>query len=146
MNKYEIQIEAEEKRHHAALTAITDELEQDIVNRLKTCGNFMMLPDTASIRVHIIDSFDRDIVNHVYAVGNTKDGHIIYVTGEALYQEYRDETDVACDENGTFKEQYVKDSDYWWSFDDNVYKPNILVNKINVLTEVLNIIEADSAT
>ena len=43
-------------------------------------------------------------------------------------------------EDGSWTETFVKKSKYWWFFEDNVRKYNILSNKENVLMNVLRIL------
>ena len=93
--------------------------------------------------VRIIDGAGRDVVYTVYAVGLTTSDHVIYVTSEALYHEWDrkyDESNDCKNVDGSWTEEFVQKSDYWWEFDVNARKRNVLLNKENVLLNVLRII------
>lgn len=147
MMDFETALKNERERHEAAMKGILDMLESAVVKKLKKCGNFMILPNDEDVHVRIIDGAGRDVVYTVYAVGLTTSDHVIYVTGEALFEEWDrnyDMNDNYKDAYGSWTEEFVKKSDYWWEFDDNARKCNVLLNKENVLMNVLRIIEEKS--
>ena len=147
MMDFETALKNEKERHEAAMKGILDILESAVVTKLKKCGNFMILPNDEDVHVRIIDGAGRDVVYTVYAVGLTTSDHVIYVTNEALYHEWDRKYDESADcknVDGSWTEEFVKKSDYWWEFDDNARKRNVLLNKENVLMNVLRIIEEKS--
>ena len=134
----------EKTRHEKEMERLLDKLEKGVVSQLKKRGNFMILPHDEDITVCIVDGAGRNTTYYVYAVGLTTDDHVIYVTGEALYHEWDRKYDMdkkMQDENGFWTEEFVKKSDYWWTFEDNVRKFNVRINKENVLMNVYRIIE-----
>jgi hypothetical protein len=134
----------EKTRHEKEMERLLDKLEKGVVSQLKKRGNFMILPHDEDITVCIVDGAGRNTTYYVYAVGLTTDDHVIYVTGEALYHEWDCKYDMdkkMQDENGFWTEEFVKKSDYWWTFEDNVRKFNVRINKENVLMNVYRIIE-----
>ena len=144
---FEIALKNERERHEAAMKGILDMLELAVVTKLKKCGNFMILPNDEDVHVHIIDGAGRDVVYTVYAVGLTTSDHVIYVTSEALYHEWDRKYDESADcknADNTWTEEFVKKSDYWWEFDDNARKRNVLLNKENVLMNILRIITEEA--
>ena len=143
-NKIKEELNDEKIRHSKEMERLLDKLEKCVVNQLKKRGNFMILPHDEDIAVYIVDNAGRNTTYYVYAVGLTTDDHVIYVTSEALYHEwYMNDIagDNVKDENGYWIEEFVKKSDYWWTFEDNVRKYNISFNKENVLMNVYRIIE-----
>ena len=140
---FELAIKNEKERHETAMVGILDMLESTVVTKLKKCGNFMILPHDEDVSVKIVDGAGRDDVYYVYAVGLTIYGRVIYVTSEALYDEWDREYDMNDEykeEDGSWTKTFVKKSKYWWFFEDNVRKYNILSNKENVLMNVLRIL------
>ena len=143
MMDFELAIKNEKERHEAAMVGILDMLESTVVTKLKKCGNFMILPHDEDVSVKIVDGAGRNVVYNVYAVGLTTDDRVIYVTSEALYDEWDREYDMNDEyktEDGSWTETFVKKSKYWWFFEYNVRKYNILSNKENVLINVLRIL------
>lgn len=143
MIDFELAIKNEKERHEAAMVGILDMLESTVVTKLKKCGNFMILPHDEDVSVKIVDGVGRNVVYNVYAIGLTTDDRVIYVTSEALYDEWDrkyDSNDEYKTEDGSWTETFVKKSKYWWFFEDNVRKYNILTNKENVLMNVLRIL------
>lgn len=143
-NKIKKEINDEKTRHKKEMEILLDKLEKCVVSKLKNRGNFMILPHDEDIAVYIVDNAGRNTTYYVYAVGLTTDDHVIYVTSEALYHEwYMNDIvgDNVKDENGFWIEEFVKKSDHWWTFEDNVRKYNISFNKENVLMNVYRIIE-----
>ena len=143
LNKIKEELNDEKTRHNKEMERLLDKLEKCVVSQLKKRGNFMVIPHDEDIAVYILDNAGRNTTYYVYAVGLTTDDHVIYVTSEALYHEWymNDIDDNAKDENGFWIEEFVKKSDYWWAFEDNVRKYNISFNKENVLMNVYRIIE-----
>ena len=156
---FELALKNERERHEAAMKGILDILESAVATKLKKCGNFMILPNDEDVHVRIIDGAGRDVVYTVYAVGLTTSDHVIYVTGEALYHEWDRKYDsmipmykpcqyLNCqyrkNADNTWTEEFVKKSDYWWEFDDNARKRNVLLNKENVLMNILRIITEEA--
>ena len=138
------ELDDEKARHEKEMERLLDKLEKGVVSQLKKRGNFMILPHDEDIAVCIVDSAGHNTIYYVYAVGLTTDEHVIYVTDEALYHEwYMNDIvgDNVKDENGFWIEEFVKKSDYWGTFEDNVRKYNISFNKENVLMNVCRIIE-----
>ena len=134
----------EKTRHEKEMERLLDKLEKGVVSQLKKRGNFMILPHDEDITVCIVDGAGRNTTYYVYAVGLTTDDHVIYVTSEALFHEWDHKYDMdesLKDENGFWTEEFVKKSDYWWTFEDNVRKFNVCLNKENVLMNVYRIIE-----
>ena len=143
-NKIKEELNDEKTRHNKEMERLLNKLEKCVVSQLKKRGNFMILPHDEDIAVYIVDNVGRNTTYYVYAVGLTTDDHVIYVTREALYHEwYMNDIlgDTVKDENGFWIEEFVKKSDYWWTFEDNVRKYNISFNKENVLINVYRIIE-----
>ena len=143
-NKIKEELNDEKTRHNKEMERLLDKLEKCVVSKLKKRGNFMVLPHDEDIAVYIVDNAGRNTTYYVYAVGLTADDHVIYVTSEALYHEwYMNDIvgDNVKDENGFWIEEFVKKSDYWRTFEDNVRKYNIFFNKENVLMNVYRIIE-----
>jgi hypothetical protein len=129
------------------MKGILDMLESAVATKLKKFGNFMILPNDEDVHVRIIDGAGRDVVYTVYAVGLTTSDHVIYVTSEALYHEWDRKYDESADcknADNTWTEEFVKKSDYWWEFDDNARKRNVLLNKENVLMNILRIITEEA--
>ena len=144
---FETALKNERERHEAAMKDIIDKLESAVVTELKKCGNFMILPNDEDVHVRIVDSAGRDVVYTVYAVGLTTSDHVIYVTCEALYHEWDRKYDESADcknADNSWTEEFVKKSDYWWEFDDNARKRNVLLNKENVLMNILRIITEEA--
>ena len=138
------EIDDEKTRHEKEMERLLDKLENAVVSQLKKRGNFMILPHDEDIAVCIVDSAGHNTIYYVYAVGLTTDDHVIYVTDEALYHEWDRKYDIdenVKDENGFWTEEFVKNSDYWWTFKDNVRKYNVYLNKENVLINVYRIIK-----
>ena len=138
------ELDDENTRHEKEMERLLDKLEKAVVTQLKKRGNFMILPRDEDIAVYIVDGAGRNTTYYVYAVGLTTDDHVIYVTGEALYHEWNLKYNMdkkMQDENGFWTEEFVKKSDYWWTFEDNVRKHNVFLNKENVLMNVYKIIE-----
>ena len=138
------ELDDEKARHEKEMERLLDKLEKCVVSQLKKRGNFMILPHDEDITVCIVDGAGRNATYHVYAVGLTTDDHVIYVTSEALYHEWNLKYDMdkkMKDENGFWTKEFVKKSDYWWTFEDNVRKHNIQLNKENVLMNVYRIIK-----
>lgn len=135
MNKYETLIKAEKERYEVAIDKILDDLKADVVAALKTRGNFMVIPADVDINVRIIDGAGRDEVYRVAAVGLTKGDDVIYVTSEALYQEY-DTSDYSVED--------VKRSNFWWTFDDCTLKRYVRTNKESILNNVYNILNDEN--
>lgn len=138
------ELDDENARHEKEMERLLDKLEKAVVSQLKKRGNFMILPRNEDIAVCIVDGAGRDTTYYVYAVSLTTDDHVIYVTGEALYREWNLKYDMdkkMKDENGFWTKEFVKKSDYWWTFEDNVRKHNIQLNKENVLMNVYRIIK-----
>ena len=134
----------EKARHEKEMERLLDKLEKCVVSQLKKRRNFMILPHDEDITVCIVDESGRNATYHVYAVGLTTDDHVIYMTSEALYHEWNHKYNMdkkMKDENGFWTEEFVKKSDYWWTFEDNVRKHNVCLNKENVLMNVYKIIE-----
>ena len=99
MIDFELAIKNEKERHEAAMVGILDMLESTVVTKLKKCGNFMILPHDEDVSVKIVDGVGRNVVYNVYAIGLTTDDRVIYVTSEALY----DEWDRKYDSNDEYK-------------------------------------------
>ena len=147
MMDFETALKNERERHETAMKGILDKLESAVVTGLKKCGNFMILPNDEDVHVRIVDGAGRDVVYTVYAVGLTTSDHVIYVTSEALYHEWDrkyDESNDCKNVDGSWTEEFVKKSDYWWEFDDNARKRNVLLNKENVLMNILRIITEEA--
>lgn len=143
-NKIKEELNDEKTRHNKEMERLLNKLEKCVVSQLKKRGNFMVLPHDEDIGVYIVDDAGRNTTYYVYAVGLTTDDRVIYVTSEALYHElYMNDIvgDNVKDENGFWIEELVKKSNYWWTFEDNVRKYNISINKENVLMNVYRIIE-----
>ena len=138
------ELDGEKTRHEKEMERLLDKLEKRVVSQLKKRGNFMILPRNEDIAVCIVDGAGRNTTYYVHAVGLTTDDHVIYVTDEALYHEWDRKYDIdenVKDENGFWTEKFVKKFDYWWTFEANVRKRNVYLNKENVLMNVYKIIE-----
>ena len=141
MNKYEKKLEDEREHYESAVREILDQLECKVVELLHERGNFMMVPRDVDISVRIVDGSQRDELYNVYAVGLTTSDDVIYVTHEALYDEWdHSDNEEGRNDDGSFTETFVKKSKYWWGFDDCTHKKYVLSNKANVLNNVYNIL------
>ena len=143
-NKIKEELNDEKTCHNKEMEILLDKLEKCVVSKLKKRGNFMVLPHNEDIAVYIVDGAGRNTTYYVYAVGLTTDDHVIYVTSEALYHEWNLKYNMdkkMQDENGFWTEEFVKKSDYWWTFEANVRKRNVYLNKENVLMNVYKIIQ-----